>query len=116
MNESLRPTFDANGYPTEETCQTIEQWFEGRNPLDREVRNAFLAYVMETWNHNSGKVTVIPFREGINCGERLEFATGGWSGNEDVIGAMEKTMFWAMYWESSHRGGLYVFIVPEEKP
>ena len=41
---------------------------------------------------------------------RVKVATGGWSDNEEMITALQGNfMFWAMFWESSHRGGLFVF-------
>jgi len=40
----------------------------------------------------------------------LELATGGWSGNESIIAALqENLMFWGMYWMESKRGGYYRF-------
>jgi hypothetical protein len=40
----------------------------------------------------------------------LELATGGWSDNEEIIRAlMDNHLFWIKYWESTHRGGLYIF-------
>ena len=37
-------------------------------------------------------------------------STGGWSGNEDVIGAlMRNSVFWLMYWKQSRVGGHYIF-------
>lgn len=44
-------------------------------------------------------------------GEELRFATGGWSGCEEVISTMEQNHALMYAWESSHRGGLYVFLV-----
>lgn len=41
---------------------------------------------------------------------RLTLDTGGWSGNEDIIEALQKNfMFWVMYWKSDRRGGHYTF-------
>jgi len=37
-------------------------------------------------------------------------SSGGWSGCEDVIGALgENTVFWLMCWRSSRRGGHFEF-------
>lgn len=39
--------------------------------------------------------------------------TGGWSGNEAVIEALQQNaLFWSLCWMSSHRGGKHVFVLP----
>ena len=44
-------------------------------------------------------------------GERWIIATGGWSGCEAVVRALEKNrMFWVTCWYCSKRGGYYEFI------
>jgi hypothetical protein len=44
------------------------------------------------------------------------FVTGGWSGHEDLIGALkENTVAWLMLWQSSRRGGRHVFSLPNAK-
>jgi len=43
-------------------------------------------------------------------GGTYRISTGGWSGNEDVIGAlMRNSVFWLMYWKQSRVGGHYIF-------
>jgi len=42
--------------------------------------------------------------------EELTLCTGGWSGNEDIIHALQSNwIVWSMAWVSSHRGGKFVF-------
>lgn len=92
------PTFDADGYPSDETLEHIEAL--GRTAHTDE----WLRLVREAWNHHYGVI-----RE---KGGRIEFATGGWSGNESIIGSMKGSFQWIMLWESSHRGGLHVLRKP----
>jgi hypothetical protein len=44
---------------------------------------------------------------------RVRLATGGWSGNEDVINELDGTFFSFRYWQSSHRGGKHIYEVPK---
>lgn len=45
---------------------------------------------------------------------RYTFSTGGWSGNEDLIRAMEQNwMIWSLTWVQSRRGGHYIFEDPK---
>lgn len=94
----LRPTFNADGYPTEETERVIMDW-------NYEDPAGWLAYVREAWADHYGRVWE---EAGM-----LKMATGGWSGNECIRAAMrENLVLWSMLWESSHRGGLEVFKLP----
>ena len=40
---------------------------------------------------------------------KLELHTGGWSGNEEIVLALQKNLFWFLYWQKSERGGHYYF-------
>jgi len=92
------PTFDADGYPTEETLRTIEAW-------DYEYIPGWLAYVREAWDTNYGRACI--------ANGFLKLATGGWRGNEVIVQAMRKNfILWTLTWESSHRGGLEVLRIP----
>ena len=62
---------------------------------------ALLEYVRERWTYQD-RWTVE--------GDVLHLSTGGWSGNEDIIRAMQgNKVFWAICWISSRRGGWYEF-------
>lgn len=42
------------------------------------------------------------------------FRTGGWSGNESLIDALQQNaLFWSFCWEMSARGGVHVFKVKQ---
>lgn len=92
------PTFDAGGYPTYETEATIMDW-----PFEQGY-HSLMAYIARAWKYPDY------FR---NEGEYYRISTGGWSGNESLMWALEKNrVFWALCWESSTIGGHYVFTVP----
>lgn len=42
-------------------------------------------------------------------GNRLELHIGGWSGNEEIIAALQSSMFWVRCWRKSERGGHFYF-------
>ena len=47
---------------------------------------------------------------------KWELSTGGWSGNEEIIGALKmNTMFWMFCWVQSRRGGHYIFQTPTQQ-
>ena len=91
---------DADGYPEEEDIQKIESW----DYRDLPGLFAFIKTVwwMADWGwHEKGR-------------ER-HISTGGWSGNEEIIGAMRKNhMVWTLTWVQSRRGGHYIFELPEK--
>lgn len=95
------PTFDSDGYPTEETKLAIKAW-------DFQDVPGWLKYIREAWNHHYGRM----WEEGGT----LKMATGGWSGNESITHAMrENYVLWSLLWESSHRGGLEVLNMPNNQ-
>lgn len=80
-------------YPTEKELKTIEKW-------SLDDWEGLLAFIEPLWIHY-GRFTRKP--------RSLEMATGGWSGNESIMEALRKNMFFMIAWESSHRGGLFKF-------
>lgn len=88
-------------YPTEEELKKIQEW-----PLESYADYVALAeYVVSIWHwgHPWAQIT----------GKRvktLRLATGGWSGNESIIAALDKNiMFGMVCWEMSKRGGLHIY-------
>ena len=98
-----------NEYPCEEHLQRFRTW-------DYTDWRGLLAQLEESWHIPDWGICI---EEGWS--PTLFLHTGGWSGNEEIIGAlMDNQMFWTMYWESSRRGGHYEFRFPaihrEEQP
>jgi hypothetical protein len=81
-------------YPTEADLATIANW----DPMDFD---GWMEFVRELW----------AYPEYWSCVDgHHRIATGGWSGNECLIGAMqENVVAWSLYWKSSTRGGAYEF-------
>ena len=92
---------DGDGYPTEEAVDRIAAYDLTIQPFED-----FLELLRRNWSgYGSWKRTKT----------RLRLATGGWSGCEDVIGALQRNfVFQALCWQSSHRGGLHIYRVPLE--
>ena len=100
MSEQAEPSFDANGYPNSETLGRVRNW-----PVKDRVR--LMQFVGAAWHWRE-------FWEMAETPEsyHVSASTGGWSGNEDLIGALaENTLWWALCWLSSMRGGHYEFEV-----
>lgn len=84
-----------DGYPEESELEKIKNW-------PYEDRAGIIDFVESIWQSPD-----FGFRR--DSGE-LKPSTGGWSGNEDIIEAMNSNiMFWAMCWVQSRRGGHYIF-------
>jgi len=96
--EVTEPTFDADGYPTEETLEAIRDW----DCVGRKQRDALLAFVKKAWRYADSTWAVGP--------EGLCVSTYGWSGNESLVSAMQENhVFWSLVWKQSNRGGHFVF-------
>lgn len=97
------PEFDPDGYPTNSTLEMISNWKVMSNFAVKDL----LSYVGDAWRYGW------PVRKGGRGRERwIYVATGGWSGNESLIGALQdNSAFWAFCWLESRRGGGFKFKV-----
>jgi hypothetical protein len=88
-------------YPTDEDLARIREW----PSTDLE---GLLAFVRSLW----WAADVLWKTEG----RKAFISTGGWSGTESLIGAMQENLvFWAMCWESGHKGGHFEFALSEDR-
>jgi hypothetical protein len=87
-----------DGYPEEDELEMIRCW----DPLDFQ---GLFDYLKDLWYY--------PDYIKQN-GRDLEIHTGGWSGNEEIMGAVMKTMFWYVCWVRQERGGHYYLMLPSK--
>lgn len=88
---------DDDGYPTDEAIAYIEQFRGTPQHLTTLVADLWhLIDVTPVTNPDTGAVTV-------------ELITGGWSGNESIVSALDQTAYRWLGWQSSERGGRHVY-------
>lgn len=98
---------DEDGYPTQEALDKIENW-----PADNYL--GLMVFVKSIWwmpdwgwteEDTLSDILDVPVMY-------YNISTGGWSGNESLIGAMRSNhIFWMLCWISSRRGGHFEFEV-----
>ena len=99
-----KPAFDQDGYPNEDTLEKIREWSPGDWP-------GFWRVVTAAWDNIYGATSYIPVSDDGDF--HLKLVTGGWSGNEDIISAIDSNPTAnALFWLSSHRGGKHLFSLP----
>lgn len=88
-------------YPSNVELEHIENWQGDLKSL--------IEFVQSIYEYDPPKLRV--GRDGLRGKKcyKLDLHTWGWSGNEDIVGALQKTMFWFTFWKSSRRGGHYEF-------
>ena len=93
------PVLGSEGYPHEVELQRISEW-----PWEGGFRS-LMDYVHRRWQYAD-----VGYWE--QEGDRFAISTGGWSGNESLVGAMEANMMFqslcAVSWQT---GGHYVYDV-----
>lgn len=103
MQEDL---LDDDGYPTEAALEIIRLWHWS------DPRGWFV-FIYDLWHMRSwgwGEGTQPDERDENEWVYLYEISTGGWSGNESLISAMQSNdMLWHTSWVQSRRGGHYIF-------
>lgn len=100
--EKQQPTFDSDGYPTEESLKTIRDWPINGNQSIADL----LEFVAKAWRYN-----FVIKEEEDGAKSWIQIATCGWSGNEDIVAELqENKIFWMSCWLESSRGGGYKFL------
>lgn len=104
----MEPTFDKDGYPSEATLDEIKEW-------DCKDFDSLIRFVKKAWSYPDRALYIGKFKSFnnlIDYDHVWYFSTGGWSGNESLIGALQENMlFWTVCWAASIRGGHYYFEV-----
>ena len=105
---------DRDGYPTNVELRRIRRW-----PINTGADcTALLVFVRECWwNAEWGWTVAARLRRervGGTAYRLYQISTGGWSGNEDIIAALDhNVMFQMLCFDSHRRGGHYTYRVPE---
>lgn len=86
--------FDVDGYPTQEALLEV-----ARFDAVKDVK-LFLGLIRSLWRYPDRFVLT---------DQELYLSTGGWSGNESVISAMEENFFFYIAHSQWKRGGHYWF-------
>lgn len=92
-----------HGYPTDDTLLQVKLYHGPVLDFFRSLKDGW-------WNGETGVREI----EGRDClGRRVvrfRLHTWGWSGNESLIGAMQRNvLLWVFTWVESRVGGHYIF-------
>lgn len=108
---------DKNGYPTELEIRKFKRLCKF-DFFQQENIDYFLDYLSDIWwmadwgFKKYWGFETFPKRKKVL---KLELSTGGRDGNEEIIGILQQSIFWLLYWKRSERGGHYEFEIPLRK-
>ena len=93
-------------YPTDDELSLISNW------TVKDITGWF-EFVQSLWALTDWKIEDAVDDITNRPVTRYTMSTGGWSGNEDLIGAMQRNwLLWNVTWVQSRRGGHYIFEDP----
>jgi hypothetical protein len=108
---------DNHGYPTDDELDTIRMFDPRGHP------RAWFDLIKTVWWYPEWgwREEILPagFYGPDRAPQRtttLYLSTGGWSGNEEIIDYMHENPLWLQTWESTRRGGHYMFTFTENAP
>jgi hypothetical protein len=109
---------DRDNYPTDDELVQVYSW----NKFDRAGLLEFFELLRSCWNYatdNEGNQWFfrgpMPERDGEGGYTAFYISTGGWSGNESLIQAMQENfILWSLTWYSHRKGGHYEFRLSRE--
>ena len=97
---------DEDGYPTDDALDKIANW-------DYNNSRGWFKFIENIWHLRSWGWSEVR-KADLDSPDKIEYqiSTAGWSGNEDIIRAMQKNkILWYYTWAQSRRGGHYIFEV-----
>lgn len=101
---------DEDGYPTEAALEIVRIWHWSEPRSYFEFIKSIWWYA--DWGWREIETTHEIFKDRVVI--QYHISTGGWSGNESIIRAMQANdMMWNLNWVQSHRGGHYIFELRE---
>lgn len=112
--EVPEPLFDHGSYPAEETLARIRSWDGDIEPLLRLAADAWSEHGVVTEELTAQEKALVRAEEGDRF---LRFVTGGWSGNEALLAALDQNwLATSLTWRVSTAGGLHIYRIPPKRP
>lgn len=100
-SEETKQKMRKDGYPEEEELEIIKEWNAIADPFGLIEFIESITWCPDWCISLKGKNV-----------KWFEFHTGGWSGNEEIIEALnQNAMFFTLYWVKTNKGGHYYFKV-----
>ena len=101
---------DDDGYPTDDALEIVKLWHW-------DDARGWFKFIESLWAYRDWgwKEKDEPHEfDNDKMVHRYYISTGGWSGNESIIDAMQQADFmWSLNWVQSRRGGHYIFELRE---
>ena len=91
-------------YPSEPELKAIKKW---KLETWQDFQN-LAKFIVSIWEYADMDYATLH-------GNTLKLSTGGWSGNESIMSALEVNRKFGWCWKSSKRGGHYVYKLPIKK-